>query len=241
MRRSAGVWSNAAVENGSRRSTTSKRVPGGPSWAGSTWATRSRRFSSAVFTAFALARSGTITFVSPERPLGNERARISAPSTDSTSPRNELLLVRPVSICVTPSASTTSSSVPLIQIGRGRDATRSPIRRQRPWVSSVPIWPTCGIVSKNGDQNALRPQITSSAGSIVSIEIIAIPTPMAPIGPRPAVPLTSARLSVSNARITVIPEARMAGPAVRSATRIASCLSSWRRNSSRYRLTSSNA
>ena len=38
---------------------------------------------------------------------------MSAPCTDSTSPRNELLLVRPVSICVTPSASTTSSSVPL--------------------------------------------------------------------------------------------------------------------------------
>ena len=105
--------------------------------------------------------------------------------------------------------------------------------RQRPWVSSVPCWPTCGIVSKNGDQNALRPKITSSAGSMVSIEIIAMPTPIAPIGPRPAVPLTSARLSVSSARITVSPEARIAGPAVRSATRIAACLSSWRRNSSR--------
>ena len=67
-------------------------------------------------------------------------------------------------------------------------------------------------MSKNGDQNALRPKITSSAGSMVSIEIIAIPTPIAPIGPRPAVPLTSARLSVSSARITVSPEARIAGP-----------------------------
>ena len=105
--------------------------------------------------------------------------------------------------------------------------------RQRPWVSSVPCCPTCGIVSKNGDQNALRPKIASSAGSMVSIEIIASPTPIAPIGPRPAVPLTSARLSVSSATITVRPEARIAGPAVWSATRIASCLSSWRRNSSR--------
>ncbi len=123
--------------------------------------------------------------------------------------------------------------MPLTQTRRGLAATRSPIRRQRPCVSSVPCCPTCGIVSKKGDQNALRPQITSSAGSMVSIEIIAIPTPMAPIGPRPAVPLTSASESVSSARITVSPEARIAGPAVPSATFIASCLSSCRRSSSR--------
>ena len=142
-------------------------------------------------------------------------------------------MVRPVSICVTFSASRTSTSVPPTQTRREWAATHSPMRRQRPWVSSAPCCPTCGIVSRNGDQNALRPKIASSAGSMVSIEIIAIPTPMAPIGPSPAVPLTSARLSVSSATITVSPEARIAGPAVCSATRIASCLSSWRRNSSR--------
>ena len=32
-------------------------------------------------------------------------------------------------------------------------------------------------------QNQPRPQIVSAAGSIVSIEIIATPTPIAPIGP----------------------------------------------------------
>jgi hypothetical protein len=111
--------------------------------------------------------------VSPDRPLGNERARIFAPWTDSTSPRNELPLVSPVSIWVTPVASSRSSSVPDTQIRRGEAITRSPIRRHVPCVSSVPESPTCGIVSKNGDQNARRPQITSSAGSIVSIEIIA--------------------------------------------------------------------
>ena len=68
---------------------------------------------------------------------------------------------------------------------------------------------------------------------MVSIEIIAIPTPMAPIGPSPAVPLTSASDSVRSATMTVRPEARIAGPAVCNATRIASCLSSWRRSSSR--------
>ena len=67
----------------------------------------------------------------------------------------------------------------------------------------------------------------------MSIEIIASATPIAPIGPSPAVPLTSATLSVSSAAITVSPEARIAGPALRSAIAIASCLSSWRRSSSR--------
>ena len=86
------------------------------------------------------------------------------------------------------------------------------MRRQKPWVSSVPPAPTWGIVSKPGDQNALRPKIASSAGSTVSIEIIASPTPIAPTGPRPAVELTSAMLSVSSAAITVSPEARIAGP-----------------------------
>ena len=50
--------------------------------------------------------------------------------------------------------------------------------------------------------------------------------PIAPIGPRPAVPLTSASDKRSSAAITVIPEAKIAGPAVRSAIAIASCLSS---------------
>ena len=82
-------------------------------------------------------------------------------------------------------------------------------------------------------QNARRPVIASSAGRMVSIETIASPTPMAPIGPRPAVLVTSAIDSVSRAAITVRPEATIAGPALRIATRTASCLSSWLRNSSR--------
>ncbi len=87
-------------------------------------------------------------------------------------------------------------------------------------------------------QNQLRPQIVSAAGSIVSIEIMASATPIAPIGPSPAVPLTSAMLSVSSAAITVRPLARIAGPARETATDMASCLSSWRRSSSRYLETS---
>ena len=81
-----------------------------------------------------------------------------------------------------------STSEPVIQTARGRIATRSPIRRQKPCVSSTAASPRCGMRG----QNQLRPQIVSAAGSIVSIEIIASPTPIAPIGPSPAVPLTSA-------------------------------------------------
>ena len=76
---------------------------------------------------------------------------------------------------------------------------------------------------------------------MVSIETIAIAMPIAPIGPRPDVPVTSASDRVSNAAMTVPPEARMTGPVRRSATRVASCLSSWRRSSSRKRDTKSSA
>ena len=82
-------------------------------------------------------------------------------------------------------------------------------------------------------QNARRPKIVSAAGSIVSMKSIARPTPIAPTGPSPAVEFTSASSSTSSAAITVRPEARIAGPAVRSAIAIASCLSSCRRSSSR--------
>jgi hypothetical protein len=57
--------------------------------------------------------------------------------------------------------------------------------------------------------------------------------PIAPIGPSPAVPSTWASVRHSSAAITVQPEATIAGPAVRKASAIASCLSSWRRSSSR--------
>ena len=98
---------------------------------------------------------------------------------------------------------------------RGRRATRSPTRRQAPCVSSAPASPKCGTRG----QKARRPKIASSAGSSVSIETIATPTPSAPIGPRPAVPLTLASDSDSSASMTVTPEAKIAGPARRSAMR----------------------
>ncbi len=82
-------------------------------------------------------------------------------------------------------------------------------------------------------KNAQRPKITSSAGSSVSIAIIATAMPSAPIGPRPDVPLTSASIRHSSAATTVRPDAKIAGPAVRRASAIASWRSAWRRSSSR--------
>ena len=75
--------------------------------------------------------------------------------------------------------------------------------------------------------------MASSAGSSVSMVIMATAMPTAPIGPRPAVPSTWAIDRQSSAAITVQPEAKIAGPAVRMASAIASCLSSCLRSSSR--------
>jgi hypothetical protein len=68
---------------------------------------------------------------------------------------------------------------------------------------------------------------------MVSMATTAIAMPSAPIGPRPEVPVTSASDRVSSAAITVPPEARMTGLVLRIVTPMASCLSSWRRSSSR--------
>ena len=82
-------------------------------------------------------------------------------------------------------------------------------------------------------QNARRPTIASSAGSSVHITSIASPMPIAPISPSPAVPLTSARDRHSSPAITVPPEATIAGPARPQGVAMATCLSWWRRSSSR--------
>ena len=181
--------------------------------------------------------AGTITSVAALAPAGKERARSSCPSSDSTSSRNASACVNPVSIVSTPSAQTTSTAVVPIQIRRGPRATRSPTRRHAPCVSSAPSSPKCGMPLSQpkmaGRQNARRPQMTSSAGSSVSMESIATAMPSAPIGPRPAVPCTRATVRQSSAQITVSPEAKIAGPAVRRASCIASCLSSCLRSSSR--------
>ena len=138
-------------------------------------------------------------------------------------------MVRPSSKLSSPSESTRSSATVPTHTRRGRALTRSATRLQRPCVASAPSSPKWGM---NG-QNARRPKITSSAGSRVSIETIATPMPIAPIGPRPAVPFSSASVRHSSAAITVMPDARIAGPAVFMASSIASWRSSCLRSSSR--------
>jgi hypothetical protein len=75
--------------------------------------------------------------------------------------------------------------------------------------------------------------MTSSAGRNVICDSSATRMPIAPIGPSPAVPLTSASDNDNNAIDTVSAEATIAGPALRRARAIASCLSSICRSSSR--------
>ena len=224
-----GIRSNASVENGSRSSTAASSTPScGVCVTGRTDSTPGAAVT-ASRTAPARAGSGTTMSVGALEPLGKDWSSSSWPATASTSSRKPLPLVSPLSKFSRPSDSTSSSATVAIQTRRGRRATRSPICRQAPCVSSVPSLPKCGTRG----QNARRPQITSHAGSSVSIASIATATPSAPIGPRPEVPLTSASVRHSSAAITVMPDAKIAGPAVRKASAIASCLSSWRRSSSR--------
>ncbi len=88
-----------------------------------------------------------------------------------------------------------------------------------------------GPYGTNG-QKARRPKIASSAGSSVSIATIALSTPIAPSGPRPAVPFTCANVRHISASTTVLADATTAGPEALSALASATCLScSWRSSS----------
>ena len=162
-------------------------------------------------------------------PLGNAFAMRSWPSIDSTESRNWLPWVRPVEKFRMPSAMTSSATPVTTPTVTGLRATPSPTRRQKPCVSSAAVSPTWGMKGQNGR----RPAMSRIAGRKVSITTTATAMPIAPIGPRPAVPLTFASESDSSAAHTVRPDAKIAGPARRSAIAMASCLSSCRRSSSR--------
>ena len=75
-------------------------------------------------------------------------------------------------------------------------------------------------------QKTQRPQITSSAGSSVTITSMVTATPMARTGPRPAVELRSANDRHSMPTATVAALAKIAGAARCSANAIASWRSS---------------
>ncbi len=82
-------------------------------------------------------------------------------------------------------------------------------------------------------QNTQRPQITSSAGSRVTMTTKVTATATALAGPRPDVELSSANIRQSSPITTVEALAKIAGAARWSANAIASCRSSCRRSSSR--------
>ena len=98
------------------------------------------------------------------------------------------MLLSPVEKLVSPMHPSARRITVVTQTRRGAAATRSPIRRQAPWLSCEPWLPNRGT---NG-QNARRPPATSPAGRSVSIASIDSATPMAPVGPRPLVPSASA-------------------------------------------------
>ena len=159
------------------------------------------------------------------------------PITESGWPRNDWALVRPLAFSpVRPRAIAPSTSAVVTQTIRGRGAMPLPTRAHSPReVGSAE--PKAGRTG----QNTHRPVITSRAGSSVIIASRATATPMASTGPMPLVEFSSATVRASRLTMTVPPLATTAGPARRSATAIASCRSSWRRSSSRYRAVSSSA
>ena len=127
-------------------------------------------------TAAAFARSGTITFVSPLEPA-RERAREDLRALDRLDLAAERVAVGQAGVDLRHAEREHDAAA---ASRRPRRAAGAPPPARRSAASGrgsrrCPAAPTCGIVSKNGDQNALRPQITSSAGSMVSIEIIAMP------------------------------------------------------------------
>ena len=137
---------------------------------------------------------------------------------------------------IRPSVATASSTAVTIHTGRGRRAMRLPIRAHGPRLvgSSEPYRGRSG-------QNTQRPVMTSSAGSSVIMASRPTPTPIAATGPSPEMSAESAASRQSIAAITVRPLAKIAGPARRMATAMASCRSSCLRSSSRYRAISSSA
>ena len=133
-------------------------------------------------TASSFDSSVTTMLVGALAPAGKLFSTSSWPSTESTSSRKPLPEVRSLLSWVSPRQSTQQQQR-RADPDPPRPAVRpsAAMRLQKPCVSSMPSVPTRGM---NG-QNALRPVIASSAGRMVSIETIAMPTPSAPIGPRP--------------------------------------------------------
>ena len=127
-----------------------------------------------------------------------------------------------------PSDSTPRMSAVLTHTSRGRRAMRLPTRAQKPRVVGS-AEPYCGLIG----QKIHRPQMVSSAGSRVVMTSSATAMPMAATGPRLRVELVSANIRHSMPTTTVDALATIAGPARCSATAIASCRSTCRRNSSR--------
>jgi hypothetical protein len=152
-----------------------------------------------------------------------------SPTTESGVVVNASALVRPSAFRErVPKATAPSTTLAATQVSRGRRAIATPTRAHKL------VWVWSGV-PKDGriGQNTHRPQITSRAGSKVSMASTPTPMPIAATGPRPEVEFKSANSRHSMPTMTVAALATIAGPARCSATAIASCRSSCLRNSSR--------
>ena len=180
------------------------------------------------------AASGTTTSVGAVCALRERLARAApGPATDSTASRNELPCVSPVGEVQDARAqhdeqqrrrrAQTRARARGDALGRRRARRRGSRRR--------PSSPKCGIVRP--ERPAAEDRRAARAAGSASTSI-ATAMPIAPIGPRPAVPLTLAsdRRQQRGADGHARGEDRRARRGA-AASAIASCLSSWRRSSSR--------
>ena len=184
-------------------------------------------FVSAEATSSTLSRLATTT-VGLVVPAGKDFDNSSIPATASGFFMNCSVDDRPILSPVLPRANAPRTSTPTTATVRGRLLTPRPSFAQIP-LSVLLTPPSFGVPG----QKIQRPNETSAAGSTNSAEIRATTIPTAQARPRARVPARSANESVSRARITVPPEAKMAPKDSRQATAIASRRSAKWSNSSR--------
>ena len=166
----------------------------------------------------------TSTVVSDPKPAD----RYSAPTTASGFDTKRSLAERPICTPLAPEARPPKMPRPTRATMIGRLLTPRPSFAHRP-VSLLLTPPTFGATG----QKIQRPKLTSAAGSTKSAAIMARNTPVAQAIPRARVPSRPAKVRVESARITVRPEAMIAGAAPRQAARIASRRSAYLSSSSR--------
>lgn len=187
-------------------------------------------------TCSAEAASATTTTGSPD-PAGKCSDWIFSPTAICGVPVNWSLLDSPSALSPSiPIAMAPRTSVVPIHTIRGRRETAVPTRVQMPSLAASAD-PYDGFTG----QKIQRPQMTSRAGIRVTMASSPTRMPTAQAGPSPWVELRVASISSIRLTATVAALAMIAGLERYRASAIASCRSSCRSNSSRYREMSRSA